>query len=283
MSCPICLIEKIDSDQCDNCFSTEDPIKIVKKDDNCMICFENANNIVIYKCGNWICIECYKKSAGMECPICSCCMAHAASKDNKIFTGELKPHFKILYSKAKELCHMMSGGSHNTTITMLEEYEKWLCLVRENHQLSPGPIIGELWRYHILRTKDYRKLCEQIGEFINYSPTLENDKTVAAYNEKYGNMKHRMLYWMFKEVLPYDGHSMQIFVKDLTGSMHAIDISPRSTVLAVKIKVYQKNKLPISQQRMICGGRQLENNKTLKEYNIQKESTLHIVLNLRGC
>ena len=75
---------------------------------------------------------------------------------------------------------------------------------------------------------------------------------------------------------------MIIYALTLTGARHCLEVQPTDTIEDVKWKIFNTDGTPIDDQRLIFAGKQMADERTLADYNIQHESSIHIVKRLRG-
>ncbi len=110
------------------------------------------------------------------------------------------------------------------------------------------------------------KILDDCMKVEDYS--IENDSTISIIVPLIGGGS--------------EGTSKQIFIKTLQGKTMTLEVSDADTIQSVKNKIFEKEGIPVDQQRLVFNGKQLEDNMTIADYNIQADSNIHLVLRLRG-
>ena len=176
--------------------------------------------------------------------------------------------------------------------------------------LAPSRAVDSIWHKHLLDTKSY-KMLENIllpnGGFIHHNPFVDEqdgyterlEYTLLLYEDRFfaeppnytwggkaeiqdkGNnlIENYSKPSMHSNGVPY----MTIFVKTVSATLIIMKCYSSDKIIDIKERIMRTTGYPIDSQRLIFAGKQLEDDRTLNDHNIQTESTLHIVERLRGC
>ena len=201
--------------------------------------------------------------------------------DIKERTYIVSPESEYLYYNNKELENEKSLSElniiENATFNLIIKSKDSLYIFINPYFMKNNIIL------EVKETDNILNIKKEIEKYIYIKPEyqnlffeekeLEDNKNISDYdikNESIINLR----------MINVKGY--QIFVKTLTGKTLQIDVFPIYSIGIIKRLIYDKEDIKKDSQRLIFEGRQLEDNRTLEDYNIQRDSTLHLILRLRG-
>ena len=198
---------------------------------------------------------------------------------------------------------IQSGLPFSVREDLKNEYFKFITMKVYTQDLdgtiiSPSIEVDQIWHTHLLYNKHYLDMCTNINFIIYHHPERENDDEFTK-NIRRNNFINLCSHHfpLIKPTIPRkvyiakcldkdkDCDLIPVFIKTMVGNTKTIYIDlDKETLKSFKQKVLDKENIMIEHQKYLFHGKILDNNdKLLKDYGIEKNSILHLYLQLKGC
>ena len=193
----------------------------------------------------------------------------------------------------------------------VDDYKKFLAIRAAlpgiSTDLSPTDDMDAVWHAHILDTVSYQRCCGALlgaGKLVHHNPYTGDDVAMRQARRELLKKVWDQIFgdlpalgwgvdpsWCETYVRRLTGrkrrrrseHEYQIFVKLLTGRTATLQVDQHMEVEDLKLMLYDRDEAPLAQMRLIFAGTQLEDGKSMRDYKIYKDSTVHMVLRMAGC
>lgn len=190
---------------------------------------------------------------------------------------------------------------------VLTEYKKFLLLKVlyrdwDDEFMSAENTLDTVWHEHLSNTEKYKTDCvEAFGKLLRCRPLyVSRDPHVlcgrrmmaqAAYVQVFHTLPPAHI-WGFdecsREYTELERHArgvtgMVIHMLALNGERHEMEVRPSMTIEEVKAEYEKRTGKPKDKQRLVYAGKQLEDGRTLRDYNIPHDGSIHLLMRLRGC
>uniref|UniRef100_A0A6C0C7D2 Ubiquitin-like domain-containing protein n=1 Tax=viral metagenome TaxID=1070528 RepID=A0A6C0C7D2_9ZZZZ len=279
--------------QCDRCFDARGIVYGLYQE--CAICIVRNTSVIFDKCGHCICKKCQKNVTNGVCVICKSTrnvfiLPHKIDQDIFYFEKvdrSIKNHFKKLHYQVKD-----SIGKELATLdlyVLYTEYYKFLKLLQLNDnnnnpdKLSPPLKIDAIWCEDLSVNEDYNNFCMlEYDQILFRDPVVSGDRyerTIALYKKTF-NDDPTLLFWPPSRILVQK--TVQLFVKTRTGKTITVNIKNGCSIYEIKEYIQNREAIPCDQMKLVFAGKYLEDDKTIVDYGIKHEFTLHLELRLRG-
>lgn len=239
-------------------------------------------------CGHWVCEHCF--DGATMCRICG-----RENFNSHLFDSNEQVTAVITHAVNPCKLYRILDSDHDTTITNINEYIKWL-MIRAKYGESVSPSIGinKIWHKHILCTKDYAEFCKALGgPFVDHDYEMSHggvDAVISARRENTFERYKRMFgeypvapVWGYQEHIVGRGKRIDISAKTLIMMAIPLEAYENDTISMVLARSGAELGIPPESCIVILGGRILSPDRTCKQHKLKDGTLLTIISNMRGC